>query len=374
MKNQTLIETVMSKIPIPETAASAGLFLVAIFISRVFGKWLERRLARSQSEGFIGEFLTKEKKLLIHSIRIIVWFAFIVFLSMIWADYIEKIFSSAKSLYAPIIKGVVIVVIALMLYRAIHLATEILLSRLTPVAEKATLRGKQRMNSISQIFRYGSSAFIFFVASLMLLETFGIDLKAILATIGVGSLAVGFGAQSLVKDVIGGVFILCEDQFGVGDIVDINGEGGLVERMTLRITQLRNSEGTLITVPNGSIVNVKNFTNEWSRVDYKICVALKTDLEFAIKVLSDEAEKLKNDMPEDITDNPEVLGVDEFQDSAVVLRLWFKTAPLRQWVVRREFNKRVHKRFKEEGISIPFPQRTLWVKPEGITLPPGAEK
>ncbi|HQH81267.1 MAG TPA: hypothetical protein PK599_07745, partial [bacterium] len=137
MKNQTLIETVMSKIPIPETAASAGLFLVAIFISRVFGKWLERRLARSQSEGFIGEFLTKEKKLLIHSIRIIVWFAFIVFLSMIWADYIEKIFSSAKSLYAPIIKGVVIVVIALMLYRAIHLATEILLSRLTPVAEKA---------------------------------------------------------------------------------------------------------------------------------------------------------------------------------------------------------------------------------------------
>ncbi len=195
MKSYTLIETVMSKIPVPETAASAGLFLAAIFITRIFGKWLERRLAKSQGEGFLGEFLNKEKKLLMRSVRIIVWFVFIASLSMIWADHIEKIFSSAKSLYGPVIKAIVIVIIAMILYRAIHLATEMLLSRLTPVAEKATLRGKQRMNSISQIFRYGSSAFIFLVASLMLLEAFGIDLKAIIATIGVGSLAVGFGAR-----------------------------------------------------------------------------------------------------------------------------------------------------------------------------------
>jgi len=238
----------------------------------------------------------------------------------------------------------------------------LMVEHLTPFAQRSTARGKQRVDTLSHTFKYGSTVVILTVATLMILGSLGIDLKALLATVGIAGVAIGFGAQSLVKDIVSGIFILIEDQFAVGDVVMIGEESGVVERMTLRIVQLRNTEGMLITIPNGTITFVKNLTSEWSRVDYKVAVAYATDLDKAMAALSEEAMRLKSEMPGVIIDEPEMLGVDELGDSSITLRLGLKTEPLQQWIVRREFNRRVHARFQKEGIEIPFPQRTIWMK------------
>ncbi|MBN1283288.1 MAG: mechanosensitive ion channel family protein [Proteobacteria bacterium] len=285
---------------------------------------------------------------------------------MFGAENISRVWERALELtvhwYPPVLKAAAIVIIAALALNAVNRLVRLLVERVTPFAQQSTIRGKQRVDTLSHTFRYGSTIVIFTVALLMIMGSFGIDLKALLATVGIAGIAIGFGAQSLVKDIVSGIFILVEDQFAVGDVVMMGGEGGVVERMTLRITQLRNTEGMLITIPNGSIATVKNLTSEWSRVDYKIGVAYATDLDRAMDILADEAKGLKADMPELIMDDPEPLGADEFNDSSITLRIWIKTRPLKQWVVRREYNRRVHRRFEREGIEIPFPQRTVWMK------------
>ncbi|MFA4974508.1 MAG: mechanosensitive ion channel family protein [bacterium] len=280
---------------------------------------------------------------------------------MIW----DKALEIMSNWYAPILKAAVIIVVAVLALKGVNRLVRLLVEHITPFAQQSTVRGKQRVDTLSHTFRYGATIVIFTVALLMIMGSFGFDLKALLATVGVAGIAIGFGAQSLVKDIVSGIFILVEDQFAVGDVVMVGDEAGVVERMTLRITQLRNTEGMLITIPNGSITTVKNLTSEWSRVDYKIGVAYATDLDRAMRVLSEEARALKSDMPELIINEPEMLGVDDLGDSSITLRLWIKTQPLQQWAVKRELNRRMHKRFEKEGIEIPFPQSAVWIKARG---------
>ena len=280
-------------------------------------------------------------------------------------DLIDRVSGLLSSWYVPIIKTAAIAIAATLALKGINRLLRLMVEHLTPFAERNTVRGKQRVGTLSHTFKYGSTIIILCVAALMIMGAFGIDLRALLATVGIAGIAIGFGAQSLVKDIVSGIFILVEDQFAVGDVVMIGDEAGVVERMTLRITQLRNTEGMLITIPNGGINIVKNTSSEWSRVDYKIGVAYATDLDRAMDVIMDEAKKLKADMPELIIDEPELMGVDEFKESSVSIRLWIKTKPLMQWQVRRELNRRMHKRFEKEGIEIPFPQTAVWIKARG---------
>jgi len=370
------MKAIIEKIPMTETILSIALLVVRIIASKITKRLLKRRAdAPVDEDSFISRFLHEERKFLLKSISILFWLIFLAGLIYVWSPHLEKIFNAVQGFYMPIARTIIIVIIAFLAYKAAQLFAGFIIERVTPFAERGTARGRQRVQTLSHVFRYGSTILIVVLTTLMLLSTFGIDLKAILATVGVASLAIGFGAQSLVKDIIGGIFILCEDQYGVGDVVIINGEGGYVEKMTLRITQMRNPHGTLITVPNGAISNVKNLTSEWSRIDFKIGVAYDTDLDHAVDVLMDEANKLMTDMPGDITEEPERLGVDEFGDSAITIRTWIKTKPLRQWAVQRELNRRIHKRFAAEGIEIPFPQRTLWIKePKEELLAKLAEK
>lgn len=357
------VSSVIEKIPLMQTSISIGLFLLAVIISKIFKRVINKKAQMPLDENsFASKFVHEEGDFLKKSTSAAVWLSFLAILIYIWMTYLQRFFTIIDDIYAPIARAIIIIIIAFLGYKAANILTDFLIDKVSPYAERTTSRATQRVTTLRHIFRYGSSIVIAIVAIMMLVDNFGIDLKAILATVGVASLAVGFGAQSLVKDIISGIFILSEDQYGVGDVVVINGEGGFVERMTLRITQLRNTEGTLITVPNGSITNVKNLTSEWSRVDYKIGVAYNCDLDHAVSVLMDEASKLRKDMPDEVLDQPEQLGVDEFGDSSITIRIWLKTQPLKQWVVRRELNRRVHKRFEAEGIEIPFPQRTLWIK------------
>jgi small conductance mechanosensitive channel len=358
------VADIMNNLPWPLIGITAGLFIAAMVLDRVLKRHLRKTFQKKAADdtSFLVMFWRSESTLILDSISWIIWLAFIGGAMYLWSGFIGKLFTKVQSFYPPVLRSVIVMIIAIIAIKAVRVLINLIIEKISPLAESTSVRGSQRMKTLHHVFSYGSTIIIVGITVLMLLDNFNINLKAILATVGVASVAIGFGAQSLVKDVFSGIFIIIEDQFAVGDVVVANGEGGVVERMTLRITQLRNTHGMLITIPNGEIAMVKNLTSEWSRVDYTIGVAYETDLDHAMDVLMDEAGVLKKDMPNEIIEEPERIGVDAFGDSSITLRVWIKTRPLMQWKVLREFNRRIHKRFEKEGIEIPFPQRTLWIK------------
>lgn len=219
---------------------------------------------------------------------------------------------------------------------------------------------EQRGRTLAQLLNSVGAATIGLGAGLTILNFF-IEIGPLLAGVGVAGLAVSFGAQSLVKDVISGFFILLENQFGVGDIVEINGVGGVVERMTLRVVMLRDVQGVLHTIPNGSINMVSNSTRGWARAVVDISVAYKENVDNVIHVMRGVAAELWSDpaWKKQLFEEPAVWGVEQLADSSVNLRIVAMTLPGKQWDVGRELRRRLKNRFDREGIEIPFPQRTL---------------
>jgi small-conductance mechanosensitive channel len=197
----------------------------------------------------------------------------------------------------------------------------------------------------------------------MILREFGVDIAPILAGVGVAGLAIGFGAQSLVKDVLAGMFVLIENQYNVGDVVRLADTPGLVEKVTLRATTLRDLEGRVHIIPNGVIGVVTNMTKEYSKYVLDVGVAYKEDVDVVMAVLKEIGDEMAADsvFSKMITAPLEVLGVQDFGDSAVVIRVRFTTVPTQQCGVGREFRRRVKKTFDAKGIEIPFPHRTLYL-------------
>jgi len=195
----------------------------------------------------------------------------------------------------------------------------------------------------------------------MVLGAVGVELAPLLAGAGVVGLAVSFGAQSLVKDVISGLFMLFENQFGVGDVIRIEGVSGTVEKMTLRVVVLRDVHGTVHIVPNGQITKVSNLTRSWARVVLDVGVAYKEDTDRVMAVLRDIGQQLYADESWKplLVEPVEVPGIEMFADSAVNIRVMVKTLPLKQWDVARELRRRIKLRFDQEGIEIPFPHQTV---------------
>jgi small-conductance mechanosensitive channel len=211
------------------------------------------------------------------------------------------------------------------------------------------------------------------VAGIMILKELGIEIGPILAGVGIAGLAIGFGAQSLVKDFLAGAFVLIENQYNVGDVIRAADVAGLVERVTLRSTTLRDLEGRVHIIPNGSITVVTNMTKLWSRVVLDIGVAYKEDVDHVMELLKEVADEMAADprYASMITAPVEVLGVEQFADSAVVIRVMFTTQPIKQWAVGREYRRRVKKVFDAKGIEIPFPHQTVYLgegKPMGGKL------
>jgi len=208
------------------------------------------------------------------------------------------------------------------------------------------------------------------IAALMVLRECGIDIGPILAGVGIAGIAVGFGAQSLVKDFLAGVFILLENQFRVGDVIETAGVSGVVERITLRATTLRDLRGNVHVVPNGAMSVVTNMTKQWSRALLDVSVSYREDVDRVVETLAAVGADLAADpaFAGKIDGALEVLGVEHLADSGVVLRVMFTTTPLEQWAVGREFRRRVKIAFDERGIEIPVPQRDVWIR----TAEPGA--
>jgi small conductance mechanosensitive channel len=192
----------------------------------------------------------------------------------------------------------------------------------------------------------------------------------LIAGAGIVGVALGFGSQSLVKDFLSGIFMLIEDQYGVGDIVDVGPATGVVEGFTLRTTRLRDVEGVLWHVPNGEISRVGNLSQQWSRSLLDIPVAYTTDLDQAIEIIKRTADELWRDEAWRglILEEPDVWGVEAFGDSAILIRVVLKVVPAQQWAVSRELRMRVKAAFDEAGIEIPFPQQTVWVR-NGMDTP-----
>jgi len=221
---------------------------------------------------------------------------------------------------------------------------------------------EKRAATISSILRKTVGIVIWTVALMMTISEFGVNVAPLLAWAGVAGLAVGFGAQNLVRDVISGLFILLENQIRVNDVAIINGTGGLVEEINLRTTVLRSLDGVVHVFPNGTITTLSNVTREFSCHVFDIGVAYKEDTDRVVALLKEVGEDLRQDEtcgPE-MLEPLEILGVDKFADSAVVIKGKIKTMPSKQWMVGREFNRRVKKRFDEEGIEIPFPHQSLY--------------
>jgi moderate conductance mechanosensitive channel len=234
---------------------------------------------------------------------------------------------------------------------------------------------EQRARTIVGLLRSAGIVVIVLITFFMMLGALGMDVRPLLAGAGVIGLAISFGAQSLVKDVIAGLFMLFENQFGVGDVVRIGDTGGLVEKMTLRVVVLRDIHGTVHVIPNGEIKTVSNLTRTWARAVLDVGVAYKEDADRVIALLREIGEGLWEDEEWQplLIDKPEVPGIQEFSESSVDIRFMVKTLPLKQWDVARELRRRIKKRFDAEGVEIPFPHRTFyWGEGQMPRIPAGA--
>lgn len=208
------------------------------------------------------------------------------------------------------------------------------------------------------------------------LQSLGVPIGSVLAGGAIVAFALSLGFQNLVKDLVNGCLVLWEDQYGIGDVVVIvntsgGKTGGFVENMNLRVTQLRNDEGRLITIPNSAIAQVENLTRIWSRVDFTIEVAYETDIKLALALLQEIAQQMYGEPKwhDRLVGLPEVLGVDNLAHTGMTIRAWIKTQPLQQWVVGREFRLRVRIAFEEHGIRIGTPQQAVWYK--NVAVPSG---
>lgn len=228
-----------------------------------------------------------------------------------------------------------------------------------------TLR-ERRGQTIAQLLRSVGRVVIVTLAILLTFNVF-INIAPILAGAGILGLAISFGAQSLVRDVISGFFILLENQFAVGDVIEAAGKSGVVERMTMRVVVLRDLEGTMHVIPNGEMKVVSNKTRGWARAVVDIAVPYSEDVDRILAVVRDEAAQFSTDPVWGLQlDGPvEVLGIEELRDNSVVIRSLLKTQPGSQWNVAREFRRRLKNRFDRETIETPFQQRRVQVTIKG---------
>lgn len=261
------------------------------------------------------------------------------------------------------LKIFLIVLLALILFKGSHILSDRFLDIVKRRKRRDDDEFKKRTDTLGSVVRYLFNIVIMMIAGAMILGELGIEIGPILAAAGVLGLAVGFGAQSLVKDIISGFFIFLEDQIRVGDVVKIAGKSGIVERMNLKMTILRDLAGNVHFVPNGEINVVTNMTKGYSRYVFDVGVAYREDVDEVMNIMKAVDEEMRNDpeFEKDILEPLEIFGLDQFADSALVIKARTTTKPIKQWRVAREFNRRLKKKFDEKNIEIPFPHLTLYM-------------
>jgi len=270
-------------------------------------------------------------------------------------------------LQSVVTRGPKIFIILLMSWAAIRfvkLLTHQTMNMMRGTRTLTTAEREHRMLTLNSIITSATKVAVYIVAIMMILPELGINIGPILAGVGVAGLAIGFGAQNLVRDVVTGFFIILENQYSVGDVVRAGGVSGLVEDITIRVTVLRDIEGIVHYVPNGQITVVDNMTKIWSRALVELDVAYCEDVDRVIGVIRQVCDDMKADekWAPVLLEDFEIPGIERLDNSSVAIRVMVKTQPLEQWNVMREMRRRFKKKFDEVGIEIPFPQRSVWVR------------
>ena len=260
------------------------------------------------------------------------------------------------------IKIVIIIIAAILLNKILKKFIERAV-RLAVIPDRHHTREaeKQREDTLIQIFATTMKIVIMLIAAMMILQEMGVQVGPILAAAGIVGLAFGFGGQYLIRDVISGLFIILENQYRIGDVVSFDNASGLVEQISLRMTTLRDLDGTVHHIPHGEIKKVSNLSKNFSRVNLDVGVGYGSRLEHVIEVVNRVGNELAEDplFKDAIISPPQFLRVNDLADSAIVIKILGDTQPLRQWEVTGELRKRLIIAFNNEGIEIPFPQRVI---------------
>lgn len=260
------------------------------------------------------------------------------------------------------IKIAVIVIAAILIKSIAKKSIQRIVKAATHSDRPGTDEGEiKRMNTIVRIFSWTVSVLITVIAFMMIAQEFGIQIAPLLASAGIVGVAIGFGGQYLVRDVITGFFLIFENQYRIGDVVNMEGLGGVVEDISLRVTTLRDMNGTVHYIPHGEIKKVSNLSKQFAKVNLNVGVSYRTDLNKLIEVINRVGSELASDPNwKDLIDEaPAFLRVDSFDDSAISVKIVGVTKPLQQWSVTGELRKRIKEAFDAEGIKRPLPQRVI---------------
>ncbi len=283
--------------------------------------------------------------------------------SGLWNDFIHSI--ARLLLYdLPALAAIVILMLVLVKVNRIFFkrVNRLLINRARNNNDENTIESEKRINTLTGILKGVGRIVLYTLFSMIILRRLGIDIAPLLAGAGILGLAIGFGAQELVKDFISGFFILLENQIRTGDVVRINGTAGSVERIELRTITLRDFDGAVHIFQNGSINTLANLTKGWSALSFDIGVAYKEDLDKVMELMTEVGNELyaEQEYTDQFIEPLAVLGVDRFDDSAVVIKARIKTIPGSQWTLGREYRKRLKKAFDNHGIEIPFPHTSIY--------------
>ena len=257
--------------------------------------------------------------------------------------------------------GVLTYLIIRLIFRIVNSISSSLTGSQFVLSPTANKRLELRVKTIAMVIKGVLVVFLTISGFLTSLAAIGIDIAPFLAGAGIIGLAISFASQSFIKDALNGFLIIFEDQYAVGDVINLNGVGGMVEYINLRITKIRDAEGRLITIPNSEVKIVANLSSQWSRADLNIPLDYDVDLDLALAVITQVANTMSQaeSWQEFILEPPLILGVDQFSDRGIIVRIFIKTEPLKQFDVSREFRRRLQIALKEAGIPLLPPQRQI---------------
>lgn len=269
-------------------------------------------------------------------------------------------------LTSVVLSSALIVTVSVVGLVLVQVAGKLVLNKVRALDGIGTDR-RQQFETLVQISRWVLDIAIVATALLMLLSTFGLDIAPLIAGVGVVGLALSFGAQTLIKDLIGGLLIVVENQYSVGDTIEVGDVSGIVETVTLRATLVRTADGSLVVVPNGEVRVVANASKGWSRAVVDVGVAYEEDLARALRVLEDAAAGFAQDPRFEplLLEAPAVLGPLSLGEWSIAVRVMVKTLPGKQWEIARELRKQILDACEREGIDLPYPRQEVWVRSSG---------
>lgn len=363
--------------PLFEGNASAYTVLLAL-VPTICLAWLAAfivaRLARRALQSILGDQVSTSSPLVRGPLRLVSLTTFLLCASLMLFPSFELVGLKPRT-GVPLKTvaewafghGLKIVLIALLAYTLVR-TVALMVRRFEHEASQGTtpdaLERRKRARTLGSLVSNVATIVIVGVASLMVLEQFGVDVTPVLTGAGIAGLAVGFGAQTLVRDIISGFFMILEDQVRVGDSAAINGTGGLVEEINLRTIVLRDEEGTVHVFPNGSITTLANKSKEFSFYVITLPIPYHEDIDRVTDILRNVGADLQKDSHYGafILEPIEIMGVDAFTEWAVQIKLRIKTVPQRQHEVGRELRKRIRRAFDQNGVAVPFPERLVAVR------------